>query len=149
MTDYLDCEGVYQLAIEMDPQFLACRTGRHRLSPDNSVYNPVYLYNHNTYKCACGLIKHEITTSTFPFRVLDSWPDYPEGYLLHGVGRIAGEGMDVLKGVQMQRVFAKPARMKMKEARETPPPRTRAKVALGITETTDATVVDIRSRQAG
>jgi hypothetical protein len=153
MTDYLDATGVLELAKDMDPQHLECRVGRHILKPQNSVLNPVYKYKHNTYRCACGLVKHEITMAEFPFRVLDSWPDYPEGYLLHGVGRIAGDGRDVLKGVRMQRVFDKSntERMPAKQARNTPPPRSKAKEALGYEDTTPAArngnVVQMNSRK--
>lgn len=148
MTDYLDASAVHQLAKDMDPQFLECRVGRHIHKPQNSVINDFYKYRQNTYKCACGLIKHEITTAEFPFKLLDSWTEYPEGYLLHGVGRIAGDGRDVLKGVRMQRAFAKPQKMSPAKALNTPPPRTKAKEALGFDMNNPANknVVHITSR---
>jgi hypothetical protein len=152
VTDYLDASAVHQLALDMDPQFLECRANRHNLKPQNSVLNPVYSYKHNTYRCACGLIKHEITTADFPFKILDSWPEYPEGYLLHGVGRIAGDGRDVLKGVRMQRAFTKVEKMPVKQARNTPPPRSKAKEALGYDDTPPAANVvqfTARKRKAG
>lgn len=149
MADYLDLSGVRQIAESMDPQFLECRTGRHVAKPENSVLNTAYGYRHNTYRCACGLVKHEITQAEFPFKVLDSYSDYPEGYLIHGFGQLVGESRDVLKGVRMQRVFnrSNTTRMGAREARNTPPPRSKAKEALGVTDEVIATVTNIHSKR--
>jgi len=131
VTDYLDASAVQGIIEEMPEQYADCRAFRHQVKPENSVENSVYGYRHNTYLCACGFRKHELTTTTWPFRILDSWPEYPEGYVLKGMGRLDSDGQAVVKAIATQRHF-KTKKMPVREARQTPPPRSKAKEALGI-----------------
>lgn len=151
MPDYLDPVTALQIAEGMDPQFLACRVGRHHAKPESSVINAHFGYRHNTYRCACSLVKHELTELDPPYLVLDSWTDYPTGYILKGFGRPAGDARAVFRGVQIERAFPRPTRMPAKLARETPPPRRKAREALGIVmDDETANVVPLRSaRKAG
>jgi len=132
MTDYADRATVRQLVKEMKPEYIVCRGKRqHDLQPENLVWNDVYKFRTATEVCSrCGL--RMITEMTEDWTVLARWPEkYPEGYLLTGVGRIAGDAFNEIRGAYYQQVW-KQKRMAKSEATASPPRRAATREALGI-----------------
>lgn len=131
MTDYADRATVRQILQDMKPEHVRCRgSRRHDPLPENLIWNAAYGFYTATEVCSrCGL--RVITEMTSTWRVLARWPEYPEGYLLHGVGRIAGDAFDELRGAYYQQVFTE-KRLTKHEAVQAPPRRTATKEALGL-----------------
>jgi len=132
VTDYADAAAVSQYAKGLSNEFLLCRTYRHPWQPETATWNKAYRYYHVTHICPrCGSRKHEEMSERG--QVYSGWIEYAEGYLLEGVGRIAGDGRDVLRLTSIERTF-QVTRMSAAESRADVPHSAVTREALGLNE---------------
>lgn len=93
---YADPAEVAAAAETMDPKVLECRANGHQKKPWAVVQEPDGGFT-RTLRCPrCKRVKwiQQVTPSG---RVVTSRMKYDDGYLLKGMGRIAGDGRDALR----------------------------------------------------
>lgn len=103
---FADPHEVAEFAADLDLDWLYCRTYQHNWKPwsahwsaDLSCYEVKIRCNRCTTK--------RVQRMSDKGAVLASHYEYPEGYLHEGMGRIAGEGRDMLRLESVTRVLAK------------------------------------------
>lgn len=101
MADYAKPRDVQEFAEGLRQQFLLCRTYGHSFAPFTvQVANTVgrrSVYYEQVLRCKCRTKRRLLLSRTGA--VISSSYDYTEapGYLMHGLGRVVGEGRDVLR----------------------------------------------------
>lgn len=103
MPTYADPDEVADLAHEMPQAFLECRELRSHAWTWSDA-RPVARSRdvERTLVCSrCGSLRHQTLTESGA--VIRDSRDYADGYLLHGVGRIDGQGRDALRRASVMR----------------------------------------------
>jgi hypothetical protein len=100
MTDWASAEDVASAADDWSDGIVHCRTYGHSWRPRTIHHRPgVYTVVQRCPRCTTSRTQ-EIDESGYP---LSSWrPQYPPGYLLHGVGRLGTHGRAVLRIVNLR-----------------------------------------------
>lgn len=85
----------------MPEQFLRCRENRHYWRPFTARRA-----SHGNFervrRCDCGGVKWQLLDNRF--RVIEEKPiQYPEGYLVQGLGRLTGDDLAVVRGLNFLR----------------------------------------------
>ena len=95
---------VAQHAAQWDEGVLQCRTYGHVWQPSNATHNKRYRYYSIVQLCPrCGTERNMELSERG--HVYASWYSYPEDYLVVGLGRIMGEGRDVLRMATITRTY--------------------------------------------
>lgn len=95
---------VEKAAAAWDDEILKCRTDGHRWEDRRAAKNMEYRFIRIVQvcpRCAC----ERITEMDFYGEVFSRSIDYSEGYLLVGLGRISGQGRNVLRMATVERLF--------------------------------------------
>lgn len=104
----------------MPANYVVCRESRHHWVPFTA--RPAAHGNfERVRRCdSCGGVKWTLLDSRF--RILEEKPiQYPEGYLLQGLGRLTGDDLAVVRGINVMREIA------MDDAANPPKPASRKK----------------------
>lgn len=93
---YADPGDVEKFAASLPDSYLACRDLTHSWRPFNATQQETGLWIRvlRCYVCKARKTQHLDSRGNVIGR---SSPDYPDGYLAKGLGRIAGEGKGVLR----------------------------------------------------
>jgi hypothetical protein len=95
---------VQRAAAGWDDEVLKCRTDGHRWEDSRATRNDRYKYIRIVQVCP-RCVSERITEMDFYGEVFDRHIDYSEGYLLVGLGRISGQGRNVLRMTSVERLF--------------------------------------------
>lgn len=91
-------------AAEWPETFLECRLYGHVWRPLRATHHVRYRYYYVVQECQrCESERHSEITERGA--VTAQWIQYTEGYLTKDVGRIVGDGRDVLRLAVLQRVY--------------------------------------------
>lgn len=89
-------DDVERLADQWTPDILRCRTYGHLWEPQQATYNSKYRYYKVVQICrSCDSYRNMELDSRG--HVVSQSIDYADGYLSKGVGRIIGDGRDILR----------------------------------------------------
>lgn len=101
MTDYAKPRDVQAFAEGLKNQHLMCRTYGHGFNPYTvtraTAEGNKAVYFEQTLRCKCRVKRRLLLSRTGA--IISSTYDYTEapGYLTQGIGRVVGEGRDVLR----------------------------------------------------
>ncbi|MCL1900568.1 MAG: hypothetical protein FWG11_08680 [Promicromonosporaceae bacterium] len=103
-SGYADAREVAEFAAGLSESFLLCRELQHNWKPWTAQRDN----EHNNYvriiRCQrCKTAKHQ--RLSFTGTILSSHYDYPEGYVHANLGRIVGDGRDVLRLESLARLL--------------------------------------------
>jgi hypothetical protein len=103
-TKYADPAEVEKKAQSWTDEILNCRLYSHNWRPSRAKWEENGTVLHTVRVCSsCDSEKHyEMTRSG---NVFSTWYVYSEGYLSVGLGRIVGEGRDVLRVASISREY--------------------------------------------
>lgn len=113
MTDYAKPREVETFAEGLKQQHLLCRTYGHSFAPftvtRTAAEGKPAVYYEQILRCKCRVKRRLVLSRTGA--LISSTYDYTEaeGYLTHGIGRIVGEGRDVLRLESITRLVEKEA----------------------------------------
>lgn len=131
-TSYASPESVEQKLAEWDDNILTCRTFGHNFQAGSAVKNNRLKYWRLVRRCPrCKAEK--VMEVSFRGRVYSSHIDYSQtdGYLATGMGRIIGEGKDMLRLATITRTFDVRT-LSAAEAKEDAPRSRKTRVGLGM-----------------
>lgn len=97
-------EAVQREARNWTDDQLECRTYGHRWNPSRAVHYRRFRYFRVVQLCGRCTAERVMELSERG-TVLASWYQYPDGYLSHGLGRIAGDARDALRLATITRVY--------------------------------------------
>lgn len=100
---------VEEFAAGLKEAFLYCRRFGHAYKPHTAKLSNEFRGYETTKRCTrCTLVVVEVMDMRGA--IIKSWPRYPEGYLAKGIGRIVGEGKDIVRLETLNRFLVKPLR---------------------------------------
>lgn len=119
---YADADAVEAVAAQWTDEQITCRDLGHHWRPADALHVARLRYWRVSHECArCGMVRiREMSESGHVFA---SSYVYPEGYLVKGLGRIAGEAKDAVRIAAVRRVEAVEVSGNLREVRKTHPPR--------------------------
>jgi len=95
---------VLAAARQWSDEVLRCRTYGHNWQPRNAVINRRHKFIYVEQECStCHTVRHQ--EMSMRGAVYAQWYTYIDGYLLDGVGRIAGEGRDAVRISTVMRTY--------------------------------------------
>lgn len=101
---YATPDEVAQQAEEWPEHYLECRLYGHVWRPARATFHTTYRYYYVVQLCQrCACERHSELTERG--HVAASWLVYADGYLTKNVGRIVGDGRDVLRLAALSRVY--------------------------------------------
>jgi hypothetical protein len=101
---YASPEDVERHAARWPKRFLECRLYGHEWRPKRATHYPELRYVLTVQRCP-RCTSERFSELSERGAVLATWIEYAEGYLTEHVGRIVGEGRDVLRVAALERVF--------------------------------------------
>lgn len=97
-------EDALEAAQEWTDQILECRTYGHHWTPQGATWTKDRRAIATTQVCPCEATRHVLLDGRTGW-VITSHIDYPDGYLLKGVGRITGDAKGALRLTVVSRVY--------------------------------------------
>lgn len=104
--EWADPQEVAEFAADLELEWLYCRTYQHNWKPWTahwSDHEGCYDVKIRCSRCTTKRVQKMSDKGS----ILSSHYDYPEGYLHEGMGRIVGEGRDMLRLESVTRVLVK------------------------------------------
>jgi hypothetical protein len=124
MARFAKPSDVEKFAVTLKEQYLQCRTYGHGFKPrtvsrhtaEGQPARSMAIYFEQTLRCACGVQRKLLLSRTGS--IIASTHDYTDapGYLAKDMGRIVGEGRDVLRLESVDRLLSKSVQQAKKQA---------------------------------
>lgn len=127
-----DPAAVEEAAEQWSDEILKCRIDGHRWDDSRATKNDRYKFVRIVQVCPrCE--SERVTEQSFHGEVYSRYIDYSEGYLLVGLGRITGEGRNMLRMTSVERLFQVQT-LRGNAAKKELPHSRHAREALGLEE---------------
>jgi hypothetical protein len=101
---YASPSEVESQADQWSEDFLQCRLYGHPWRPSRATFNSRFRYYYVVQLCPRCLSERHAELNERG-HIMASWMKYPEGYLTKKIGRIVGDGRDVLRLAALTRVY--------------------------------------------
>lgn len=101
---YAETREVERQATSWSDEVLECRVDGHMWRPARATHHTTYRYYYVVQRCPRCLCERH-TEMTERGTITARWITYADGYLCKGMGRIVGDGRDILRLSALTRVY--------------------------------------------